>query len=95
MWVNGLLLTNIIKFITNYLPQYALSISYNEEYIGESVNTISLGLQIDIYLNLKNHVDQMIPILSRACYAVSLMFHISSTDNLKSIYFAYFHSVMK
>jgi hypothetical protein len=37
----------------------------------------------------------MIPKLSGACYAIGSMSHISSTDNLKSIYFAYFHSIMK
>jgi hypothetical protein len=37
----------------------------------------------------------MIPKLSRACYSIRSMSHISSTDTLKSIYFASFHSVMK
>jgi hypothetical protein len=37
----------------------------------------------------------MIPKLSRACYAIRSMSHISSTDTLESIYFAYFHSIMK
>jgi hypothetical protein len=35
----------------------------------------------------------MIPKLSRACYAIRSVSHISST--LKSIYFAYFNSIMK
>jgi hypothetical protein len=37
----------------------------------------------------------MIPKLSRACYSIRLMSHTSSTDTPKSIYFAYFHSIMK
>jgi hypothetical protein len=37
----------------------------------------------------------MIPKLSRACSAIKSMSHISSTDTLKLIYFAYFHSIMK
>jgi hypothetical protein len=37
----------------------------------------------------------MIPRLSRACHAITSMSHISSTDTLKSIYFAHFHSIMK
>jgi len=37
----------------------------------------------------------MISKLSRACYVIKLMSQISSTDTLKSIYFAYFHSIMK
>jgi IS1 family transposase len=37
----------------------------------------------------------MIPILSGACYAVRSMFHINNINTLKSIYFAYFHSIIK
>jgi hypothetical protein len=40
-------------------------------------------------------MDQMILRLSRAWYAVRLMFHISNTGTLKLIYFACFHSTMK
>jgi hypothetical protein len=51
LWVNGLLLTrwlhldktNIIKFITNNLLQYVLTIDYDEKYIEESINTKFLG----------------------------------------------------
>jgi hypothetical protein len=41
------------------------------------------------------NVNQLVPKLSGACYAVSSLLHISNTDTLKSIYFAYFHSLMK
>jgi hypothetical protein len=54
-----------------------------------------LGLQTDNHLTWKNHTDLMIPKLSTACYAIRSMSHISSTDTLKSIYFAYYHSIMK
>jgi hypothetical protein len=37
----------------------------------------------------------MIPKVSKACYAIRSMAHISSTHSLKSIYFAYFYSIMK
>jgi hypothetical protein len=37
----------------------------------------------------------MIPKLSRACYAIRPISHINSTGTLNSIYFAYFHSIMK
>jgi hypothetical protein len=33
--------------------------------------------------------------LSGACYAVRSMLHVNNTDTLKSVYFAYFHSVIK
>jgi hypothetical protein len=87
--------TNIIKFITNKSSQYDLKIDYDEKYIEESINTKFLGLQIDNHLNWKNHIDLMIPKLSRACYGIRSVCHISSTDTLKLIYFAYFHSITK
>jgi hypothetical protein len=86
--------TNVVKFITNKSSQYDLKIFYDEKYTEESINTKFLGVQIDNHLNLKNHTDVMVPKLSRACYAIRSMSHISSTDTLKSIYFAYFHFIM-
>ena len=37
----------------------------------------------------------MIPKLSGACYVIRLMVHISNINTLKSIYSAYFHSIIK
>jgi hypothetical protein len=58
----------VIKFITKNSPQYPLNIGY-DKYIEEGINTKFLGLQIDNHLNWK---------LSRACYAVRFMLHIST-----------------
>jgi hypothetical protein len=80
----------IMKFTTNNSPQYVLNIEYSGKYIEESVNTKFLGLQIDNHLSWSNHIDKLIPKLGGACYAVRCMFHISNTEILKSIYFAYF-----
>jgi hypothetical protein len=76
-------------------PQCPLSIGYNDKYIEEIAQTKFLGLQIDSHLNWKHHVDQWIPKISGACYAVRSLLHISNIDMLKSIYFAYFHSLIK
>ena len=53
--------------------------------------------ELNLYLdNLrKNHMEAIIPKLSGACYAVRSMDHISNNDTLKSIYNAYFHSIIK
>jgi hypothetical protein len=58
------------------------------ESMQELVNTKFLGLQIDNHLNWINHIDELIPKLSGACYAVRSMLHVSKTDTLKSVYFA-------
>jgi hypothetical protein len=68
---------------------------YRDKYIEETVNSKFLGLHLDNHLNWKDHTDQMIPKLSGACYTVRSMFHISNINTLKSIYFPYFHSIIK
>jgi hypothetical protein len=54
-----------------------------------------LGLQIDNHLNWTNYIGELIPKLSGACYAVRHMLHVGNTDTVKSVYFAYFHTIMK
>jgi hypothetical protein len=46
------------------------SVGYNDKYIEESVHTKFLGLKIDNHLNWKNHINQLVPKLSGACYAI-------------------------
>jgi hypothetical protein len=84
--------TNIMKFITKNSP---LRIDYRGKYIEETINTKFLGLQVDNHLTWKNHIDQMVPKLNAACYVVRSMYHISNSNTLKSVYFAYFHSIIK
>jgi hypothetical protein len=54
----------------------------------------TLGLQIDNHLNRKNRIEVMILKLSAACYAIRSLVHISNINTLKSVYYAYFHSVI-
>jgi hypothetical protein len=85
--------TNIMKFVTNNLPYCALTIGHKARYIQEVTNLKFLGIQIDNHLNWKNCIDQIVPKLSAACYMVRQMYYICNNDTLKSIYFAYFHSI--
>ena len=86
--------TNIMKFITINQPNCALTVSYKDKCVEEVVNLKFLGIQIDNRLNWRNHIDQIIPRLSITCYMVRQMCHICNNDTLRSIYFAYFHSVV-
>ena len=65
------------------------------DYIGEKTNIQFLGLQIDNHLNWKNHIELMISTLSGASYAVWSMIHIRNISTLKSIYFAFYNSILK
>jgi hypothetical protein len=72
-------------------------VPYRDKEIKEVTNIKFLGLEIDKHLSWKTHIEQIIPKLSHACYAISSMLHFSNMDTLipKMIYFAYFHSVLK
>jgi hypothetical protein len=87
--------TNVIHFITECSPQFPLNIGYNDKHIEDVVNTKFLGLQSDNYSNWKKHINQLVPLLSGVCCVVRSMLHISNTDTLKSICFAYLCSLMK
>jgi hypothetical protein len=54
-----------------------------------------LGLQIDTHIYWKDHIEQMIPKLSAACYAIRSAVHINNINTLKLIYNAHFHSIIK
>jgi hypothetical protein len=84
-----------MKFLMSNSPHCALTIGYKDKYIEETANSKFLGLHLDNHVNWNYHIDQMIPKLSAACYTVRSMFHISNINILKSIYFEYFHSIMK
>jgi hypothetical protein len=86
---------SIMKFITRNASLSALCIGYKEKYIEEAVNTKLICLQIDNHINWKNHIEQMIPKSSGICHAVRAVVHISNIGTFQSVYYAYFHSVMK
>jgi len=82
-----------MKSVTINQPYCALTVSYKDTFIEEAVNLKFLGIQIDSHLNWRSHIDQIIPKLSVACYMFRQMYHICNNDTLRSIYFAYFHSI--
>jgi len=92
MLVLNLEKTNIMRFVTINQSYCALTISHKDKWIDEVVNLKFHGIQIDSLLNWKNHIEQIIPKLSVACYMVRQMYHICNNVTFRSIYFAYFHS---
>ena len=64
---------NIMKSITKNSSYSTLHIGYKEKYIERTVNTKFLSLQIDNHLTQKNHTEQMVPKLSGACYAITVL----------------------
>ena len=78
--------TNIMKFITKNSSHSTLHIGYKEKHIEKAENITFLGLQIDNHTNWKNHIEEVISKLSRACYAIRVMVHITNINTVESVY---------
>jgi hypothetical protein len=87
--------TNIVKFTTTNLPLYPLVVGYADKLIKKTTNIKFLVIQIDNHINWKSRINQIIPKLSAACFAVRKLFHILNLDALRMVYFTYFQSVIK
>lgn len=72
-----------MKFIMNHSLLSALLTSHEEMPVDEMLSTNFLGSLTDNHLNWRNPIDQMIPKLSGACYAVRSMFRNSNFTALK------------
>jgi len=77
--------TNIMKFITRNSAYSTLNIGYKQKNIEGTVNIKFIGLKIDNHINWKNHIEEMIPKLSAACYAIRSMVHISNINTFISV----------
>jgi len=49
---------------------------------------------VDSSLSWKDHIDQMMIKLNRACYAIRYVQHFMSQDTLRTIFFSYFHYIL-
>jgi hypothetical protein len=69
-------------------------IGYNNKFISISTITMFLGMIIENMLSWKAHIDQLIPKLCTACYAIRTVKPFMCQENLKSVYYSYFHSLI-
>jgi hypothetical protein len=92
--VRNLHKTNILKSTTKNSSHSTLHIGYKEKNVQKKVNIKFLGLQTDNHINWKAQIEQLIPKLRAARYAVRSMVHISNIITLKSIYNPRFRSII-
>jgi hypothetical protein len=71
-----------------------ISIGCNNMFISNTTITKFLGLVITNSLSWKDHITQLIPKLSKACYVLRCIRPFMSQDALKSVYYSYFHSII-
>ena len=93
-YINHLVLnntkTNVIKFTPKTTAHVPLDIYYTDNVIDEVKSTKFLGMHIDNHMNWKNHVEQILPKLSAACFSIRNLIHTlnhsSDTRNKNHFY---------
>jgi len=98
-YINQLVLnitkTNVTKFTPKTAAHIPLDIYYKDNVIDEVKGTKFLDMHIDNHMNWKNHVEQILPTLSAACFSIRNLIHTLNLDILHMVFFAYFHSVLQ
>jgi len=87
--------TNVIKFTPKTTAHVPLDIYCKYNVIDDVKSTKFLGMHIQNLINWKNHVEQILPKLSVACFSIRNLIHILNLDILRMVYFAYFSSVLQ
>jgi hypothetical protein len=87
--------TKFMQFYRYNQKGLDLQILINNQTINNVTEIGFLGLHLDNKLSWKLHSHELISKLNKACYAIRAMKPLVSHKALMSIYYAYFHSVMK
>ena len=86
--------TNFVQFSAKQAKITLNSIAYEENYILNTNTTSFLGLTLDETLSWKLHIDQLCTKLKSACFILRMLTPLLTQQNMKIIYFTYFHSIM-
>jgi hypothetical protein len=86
--------TNFVQFFVKKAKNTLNSIAYEKNYILNSDSTSFLGLILDETLSWKLHIDQLCSKLKSACFILRTLSSLLTQQNMKIIYFSYFHSIM-
>lgn len=87
--------TNVILFRTRQLQLDRHEVKLSEADIAPVENCSFLGVQIDEFLNWKNHISHVCSRLSSVCYGIRTVKKYMNTETLKILYFANFESVVR
>lgn len=69
-------------------------VQYQNEILHYSGNTKFLGVWLDEHLKWSVHIHELVKKLSKICFALRLLIRASSLESARTVYFAYFHSVL-
>jgi hypothetical protein len=99
-WFNSNLLTinfnktHYVKFRTKNYYQVEITVKYEHREISISTETKLLGLIINETLSWNQHIDKIATKLCSACYALRNLKHTVPQSTLRTIYYAYIHSIL-
>jgi hypothetical protein len=83
--------TQMIKFTPTILIDYSLKTLLLNSILKTAESTF-LGLQMDNHLTCKAHVNQLLHKLSMVGFQMRKLSYVLSINNLKSVYYAYYHT---
>jgi len=82
--------THFLQFHMKINQNYDIQISYENKQITKAQNIKFLGIIIDSNLSWKQHIDDIIPKLNKACLAIRSIKHFISLETMRLISFSYF-----
>jgi hypothetical protein len=99
-WFNSNLLTmnfnktHYVEFRTTNYYQVKITVQKEHKDISSSTETKFLGLIFDDILSWNQHIDQILTKLCSACYALRNLKHIVPQSALRTLFYAYIHSIL-
>jgi hypothetical protein len=87
--------TQFMQFYTNHHKKLDLQILVNDLIVTNATNIRFLGLQLDNKLTWNAYSHELKTKLNKACYAIRAIKPLVSQNVLITIYYSYFHSVLK
>ena len=86
--------THFLQFQTKNQSVLKIQLAASNTTITNVNSTKFLGITIDRSISWKEQISELTSKLNKACYAIRAIKPLLSLHVLRSIYFAYFHSVM-
>jgi len=85
--------THFMQCFSKNTNKYDAHVSYENNSISKVNDTKFLGININNNLFWKTHIEEMLPKLCPACFAMKSVKPFASQQMLKIIYSSYFHSI--
>ena len=86
--------THFLQFHNKNQNSLDIPNALDSKFITKPNHIKFLGLTINDSMTWKTHIDDILPKLSSACFAIRTVKPYVSHQTLKAIYYAYFHAIM-